>query len=126
MVAFSVKPERDGGFGLFCTLKAWPNLNCGCSSIIVRCFTECTRFLHDQFGHSVGMKTTNPLQLALAGLRRRAKQNAVQLVGFSSALVLLLTIFALRQDLLNEWQKQLPENSPNYFLLILRLKRHNQ
>ncbi|MCU7370216.1 hypothetical protein PEC18_04860 [Paucibacter sp. O1-1] len=61
------------------------------------------------------MRTTNPLQLALAGLRRRARQNAVQLVGFSSALVLLLTILALRQDLLNEWQKQLPENAPNYF-----------
>lgn len=68
-------------------------------------------------GHSVGMKTTNPMQLALAGLRRRAKQNAVQLVGFSSALVLLLTIIALRQDLLNEWQQQLPEGSPNYFLV---------
>ncbi|MCE9679556.1 FtsX-like permease family protein [Shewanella sp. AS1] len=68
-------------------------------------------------GSSVGMKTTNPMQLALAGLRRRARQNAVQLVGFSSALVLLLTIIALRQDLLDEWQKQLPEGSPNYFLV---------
>ncbi|MPY26015.1 ABC transporter permease [Shewanella sp. YLB-07] len=74
-------------------------------------------FFMIRMGHSVGMKTTNPLQLALAGLRRRAKQNAIQLVGFSSALVLLLTIFALRQDLLNEWQKQLPENAPNYFLV---------
>ncbi|SQH77355.1 putative ABC transporter, permease [Shewanella benthica] len=74
-------------------------------------------FLMIRMGHSVGMKTTNPLQLALAGLRRRAKQNAIQLVGFSSALVLLLTIFALRQDLLHEWQKQLPENAPNYFLV---------
>ncbi|AZG72773.1 ABC transporter permease [Shewanella livingstonensis] len=70
-----------------------------------------------RFGHGIGMKTTNPFQLALAGLRRRARQNAVQLVGFSSALVLLLTILALRQDLLNEWQKQLPENAPNYFLV---------
>ncbi|MGL5393534.1 MAG: ABC transporter permease, partial [Shewanella sp.] len=70
-----------------------------------------------RLGHSVGMKTTNPMQLALAGLRRRARQNALQLVGFSAALVLLLTILALRQDLLNEWQKQLPENAPNYFLV---------
>ena len=74
-------------------------------------------FLMIRAGHSVGMKTTNPLQLALAGLRRRAKQNAIQLVGFSSALVLLLTILALRQDLLSEWQNQLPENAPNYFLV---------
>ncbi|MCK7634293.1 MULTISPECIES: ABC transporter permease [unclassified Shewanella] len=74
-------------------------------------------FVMIRAGHSIGMKTTNPLQLALAGLRRRARQNAVQLVGFSAALVLLLTILALRQDLLNEWQKQLPENAPNYFLV---------
>lgn len=74
-------------------------------------------FVMIRTGHSIGMKTTNPLQLALAGLRRRARQNAVQLVGFSAALVLLLTILALRQDLLNEWQKQLPENAPNYFLV---------
>ncbi|MXR69109.1 FtsX-like permease family protein [Shewanella sp. JBTF-M18] len=74
-------------------------------------------FLLIRAGHSVGMKTTNPMQLALAGLRRRARQNAVQLVGFSSALVLLLTIIALRQDLLDEWHKQLPEQSPNYFLV---------
>ena len=74
-------------------------------------------FLMIRAGHSIGMKTTNPLQLALAGLRRRAKHNAIQLVGFSSALVLLLTIFALRQDLLSEWQNQLPENAPNYFLV---------
>ncbi|QUN07561.1 FtsX-like permease family protein [Shewanella yunxiaonensis] len=70
-----------------------------------------------RMGQTVGMKTSNPFALALAGLRRRAKQNALQLVGFSSALVLLLTILALRQDLLNEWQKQLPENAPNYFLV---------
>ncbi|WP_282109629.1 ABC transporter permease [Shewanella algicola] len=74
-------------------------------------------FVMIRLGHGIGMRTTNPLQLALAGLRRRARQNAVQLVGFSSALVLLLTILALRQDLLNEWQKQLPENAPNYFLV---------
>ncbi|BDM64739.1 ABC transporter permease [Shewanella sp. NFH-SH190041] len=69
-----------------------------------------------RLGHGIGMKTTNPLQLALAGLRRRARHNAVQLVGFSAALVLLLTILALRQDLLQEWQQQLPDNAPNYFL----------
>lgn len=74
-------------------------------------------FLMIKLGHGIGMRTTNPMQLALAGLRRRAKQNAVQLVGFSCALVLLLTILALRQDLLEEWQQQLPENAPNYFLV---------
>ncbi|ABL99694.1 ABC transporter permease [Shewanella amazonensis] len=74
-------------------------------------------FVMIRLGHGAGLKTTNPLQLALAGLRRRAAQNSVQLVGFSTALVLLLTIFALRQDLLDDWQKQLPEGAPNFFLV---------
>ncbi|WP_299494995.1 FtsX-like permease family protein [uncultured Shewanella sp.] len=74
-------------------------------------------FFMIKLGHGMGMKTTNPMQLALAGLRRRAKQNAIQLVGFSCALVLLLTILALRQDLLEEWREQLPDNAPNYFLV---------
>ncbi|MCL1077770.1 FtsX-like permease family protein [Parashewanella spongiae] len=74
-------------------------------------------YLMVRMGQGAGLKISNPMQLALAGLRRRAKQNAVQLVGFSSALVLLLTIFALRQDLLEEWQQQLPEKAPNYFLV---------
>ncbi|WP_133406634.1 ABC transporter permease [Parashewanella tropica] len=74
-------------------------------------------FVMIRLGHSSGLKISNPVQLAFAGLRRRAKQNAVQLVGFSSALVLLLIIFALRQDLLNEWQQQLPKEAPNYFLV---------
>ncbi|MGL4474791.1 MAG: ABC transporter permease [Shewanella sp.] len=70
-----------------------------------------------RLGHGVGIRTSNPLQLALAGLRRRARQNVVQLVGFSSALVLLLTILALRNDLLSEWRSQLPADAPNYFLV---------
>ncbi|MBT1445731.1 ABC transporter permease [Shewanella sp. JM162201] len=74
-------------------------------------------FVMIRLGHGAGLKTTNPLQLALAGLRRRAAQNALQLVGFATAMVLLLTIFALRQDLLEDWQRQLPEGAPNYFLV---------
>ncbi|MCH4296242.1 ABC transporter permease [Shewanella sp. 3B26] len=74
-------------------------------------------FVMIRIGHGAGLKTTNPLQLALAGLRRRAAQNSVQLVGFSTALVLLLTILALRQDLLDDWQRQLPQGAPNFFLV---------
>lgn len=68
-------------------------------------------------GRQLGMATSSPLKLALAGLRRRAADNALQLVGFSVALMLLLTILALRQDLLQDWQAQLPENTPDHFLI---------
>ncbi|USD38585.1 ABC transporter permease [Ferrimonas sp. SCSIO 43195] len=69
------------------------------------------------WGRQLGMRTGTPLQLAVAGLRRRARENAVQLVGFSVSLVLLLTILALRQDLLADWQKQLPQGTPDHFLI---------
>ncbi|SHH37815.1 ABC transporter permease [Ferrimonas marina] len=69
------------------------------------------------WGRTLGMRTGSPLQLALAGLRRRANDNVLQLVGFSVALMLLLTVLALRQDLLQDWQSQLPEGTPDHFLV---------
>ncbi|WP_028117651.1 ABC transporter permease [Ferrimonas senticii] len=69
------------------------------------------------WGRQLGIRTGSPLQLALAGLRRRAGENVIQLVGFSVALMLLLTVLALRQDLLEDWQKQLPEGTPDHFLI---------
>ncbi|MBY6185984.1 FtsX-like permease family protein [Marinobacter hydrocarbonoclasticus] len=74
-------------------------------------------FLMLRSGRQLGMSTSSPLKLALAGLRRRASDNALQLVGFSVALMLLLTILALRQDLLSDWQAQLPQNTPDHFLI---------
>ncbi|WP_205597750.1 ABC transporter permease [Paraferrimonas sp. SM1919] len=65
----------------------------------------------------VSLKLTNPWQLALTHLRRKGSENGVQLVGFSTALLLLLLIVGLRQDILEDWQSQLPENTPNYFLV---------
>ncbi|QIZ75844.1 ABC transporter permease [Ferrimonas lipolytica] len=69
------------------------------------------------WGRQLGVRTGSSLQLALAGLRRRAGDNIVQLVGFSVALMLLLTVLALRQDLLQDWQQQLPEGTPDHFLI---------
>lgn len=68
-------------------------------------------------GRQLGIRTGSPLQLALAGLRRRAGENVIQLVGFSVALMLFLTVLALRQDLLQDWQKQLPQGTPDHFLI---------
>ncbi|GAA5188792.1 ABC transporter permease [Ferrimonas gelatinilytica] len=68
-------------------------------------------------GRQLGVRTGSALQLALAGLRRRARENLLQLVGFTVALMLLLTVLALRQDLLEDWQQQLPEGTPDHFLV---------
>ncbi|WP_185976629.1 ABC transporter permease [Catenovulum sediminis] len=62
-----------------------------------------------------GANAGSAFKLALAGLYRRAQANSVQLISFTVAIQLLLVVLVLRNDLLAEWQNQLPEDTPNYF-----------
>ncbi|MFI3246827.1 MAG: FtsX-like permease family protein, partial [Ferrimonas sp.] len=78
------------------------------------------------WGRQLGVRTGSALQLALAGLRRRARSNLVQLVGFSVALMLLLTVLALRHDLLEDWQQQLPEGTPDHFLINIAAEQQHE
>ncbi len=68
-------------------------------------------------GRSLGMRPSSPFHLAMASLRRRAQSNSIQLITFSTAIMLLLTIFILKNEILQEWQAQLPEGTPNHFLV---------
>ena len=56
------------------------------------------------------------VRLGLANLWRRRSQTMVQLVGFSTTLMLLLIVVGLRTSLIAEWQEQLPDNAPSHFL----------
>ncbi|AVJ56400.1 ABC transporter permease [Idiomarina sp. OT37-5b] len=64
-----------------------------------------------------GMQAGSAWRLAMAGLQRRAAANSVQMLAFSTAIMLLLLVIVLRNDLLADWQRQLPEDAPNYFAL---------
>lgn len=64
-----------------------------------------------------GMQAGSSWRLAMAGLQRRAGANSVQMISFSTAIMLLLLVLALRNELLADWQEQLPDNAPNYFIL---------
>lgn len=64
-----------------------------------------------------GMQAGSAWRLAMAGLQRRAAANSVQMLAFSTAIMLLLLVTVLRNDLLADWQRQLPKDAPNYFAL---------
>lgn len=56
-------------------------------------------------------------QLAWARIQRRSMDNSVQLISFSVTIMLLLVVLVMRNDMLDQWRNQLPEGTPNYFMI---------
>lgn len=53
----------------------------------------------------------------LANVGRRGGQSAVQVVAFGLGLTVLLLLAVVRKDLLEDWQRSLPADAPNHFLV---------
>lgn len=68
-------------------------------------------------GRSVGSQAGKSWHLALANLKRRASENSIQLVSFTIAIQLLLLIVVVKSSIIEDWQNQFPENTPNYYVL---------
>ncbi|MDP6437011.1 MAG: FtsX-like permease family protein [Gammaproteobacteria bacterium] len=52
----------------------------------------------------------------LANISRRGSESVVQIVAFGLSLMVLLLLTLVRNDLLNDWRRTLPEDAPNYFM----------
>ncbi len=56
-------------------------------------------------------------RFGLQGLLRNPRASVSQILAFSLTLLAMILSYTVRTDLLDDWQKQLPENAPNHFVL---------
>ncbi len=66
---------------------------------------------------AAGARAGSAWRLALTAARRRRQQSVLQIMVFSLTIMSLLTLVLLRTDLIDDWQAQLPDDTPNHFLM---------
>ena len=80
-------------------------------------FLSIVSYLFLRSSGSAGMKAGSAWLLSMTAARRRRKQNVLQVMVFSITIMSLLILTLLRTDMIEEWQAQLPENTPNHFMM---------
>ena len=68
-------------------------------------------------GRRLGLRPGSSWSLAIATLQKRANANAVQLISFALAIKLMLFLVVLKNDLITDWQMQIPADAPNMFII---------
>ncbi len=68
-------------------------------------------------GRLAGMRAGSIWRLALASLQRRGSANALQVVIFSMAILLLLVLTIIRTTLIDSWETQVPDDAPDHFVV---------
>ncbi len=86
------------------------------SAVLAGVLFGCSRLLLSG-SRKLGLKPSSSWSLAIASLQKRANANSVQLISFALAIKLMLFLFVLKNDLISDWQSQLPVNAPNAFLV---------
>ena len=61
-------------------------------------------------------QSTTGWQLGLAALHRRLVSNLFQLLVFTLIIMLSLVLVGVQSNLIQDWQAQVPENTPNHYL----------
>ena len=65
-------------------------------------------------------KLTISLRFAWLQINRDRNRSAVQVLAFALTLMVMLVIAIVRNDLLQDWQKNLPQNSANFFAMNIQ------
>jgi putative ABC transport system permease protein len=60
----------------------------------------------------------------LANLGRRRAESVVQLTAFALGIMMLLLLAVVRGDLLNDWRRSLPADTPNFFFINIPSDQH--
>ncbi len=68
-------------------------------------------------GRRLGLRPGSSWSLAIATLQKRANANAIQLISFALAIKLMLFLVVLKNDMISDWQMQVPEDAPNMFVI---------
>ena len=87
------------------------------STIVVIAIIFAVSRLLFSAGRKLGLSPGSSWSLALATLQKRANANAIQLVSFALAIKLMLFLLVLKNDIISDWQMQVPEGAPNMFIL---------
>lgn len=70
---------------------------------------------------TLAAKVQNPLvRRSLEGLRRRPNSVSLQISAYSVGLLALLLLTIIRTDVLSNWQQQIPEDAPNFFMVNIQ------
>ena len=56
-------------------------------------------------------------RFGLANISRRPASSIIQIVAFGLGIMVMLLLSTVRSDLLDDWQRSLPEDAPNHFVV---------
>lgn len=83
----------------------------------IAAFLSLISYAFLQSSGSMGMRAGSAWKLAMTAARRRRRENVLQVMVFSVTIMSLLILTLLRTDLIDEWQAQLPQDTPNHFMM---------
>src|SRR5262245_48374872 len=62
----------------------------------------------------------------IANLGRRRTESVVQLTAFALGIMMLLVLTVVRNDLLSDWRRSLPPDTPNFFFVNIPSDQHQE